>query len=79
MLTTTFAELLQLDPKWLRHLRGLDRADAMRTLKRMEGVRGPLQQILATQWELPMWFMRYFEGHDQDGGRDVRIGADDRI
>jgi hypothetical protein len=60
-LTSAFAEMLELDVKWLRKLRGLDRAEAMRTLKRMKKVRGPLQKRLEAQWDAPiMRFMRYF-------------------
>ena len=59
--TSAFAEMLELDVKWLRKLRGLDRAEEMRTLKRMQKVRGPLEELLRAKWEAPMSFMRYFE------------------
>ena len=52
--------MLELDVKWLRKLRGFDRADAMRTLNRMEKVRGPLEEVLRKRWEAPMRFMRHF-------------------
>jgi transcriptional regulator with XRE-family HTH domain len=64
-MTNTLADVLEVDAKWLRRLRGLDRAEATRTFKRMQKVVGPMQDLLRAEFEAQT---RFLDPDDETGG-----------